>query len=67
MQIGVIVVEGLGAKNAVRKNGFNRPSLECSNNAAPSDRATDNGTPTTTKYSVLPRVFQNNGLRSRPR
>jgi hypothetical protein len=56
-----------GAKNAVRKNALNRPSLECSSNAAPSDNATDSGTPTMTKYRVLPSDFQNNGFCSSPR
>ncbi len=51
-----------GAKNAVRKNGLKRPSFECSSNAAPSDIAIDSGTPTITKYIVLPSAFQNSGL-----
>jgi len=50
-----------GANSAVRKNALKRTSGDCSNTAQPSERAIDSGTPTTTKYSVLPSDFQNSG------
>ena len=63
----LVVIESIHEKKAVRKNGLNTPSLEFSSSAAPSDTAIDSGTPTTTKYKVLPSAFQNSGLRSRLR
>ena len=53
-----------GAKYAVRKNGLKRLRRESSSIAAPSDTAIDSGTPTTTKYVVLPSASQNSGSRS---
>ena len=53
-----------GANSAVRKKPLKRASFECSSSAAPSDAAIDSGTPTTTKYSVLPNACQNSGVSS---
>jgi hypothetical protein len=54
-----------GANSAVRKNGLNQATREFSSSAAPSEAPIDNGTPTATKYRVLPSACQNSGVRRR--
>jgi hypothetical protein len=54
-----------GAKSAVRKKALARTTEAFSSSAAPSETAIESGTPTTTKYIVLPRAFQKRGDESR--
>ncbi|MNN85276.1 hypothetical protein D3C81_2025440 [compost metagenome] len=54
-----------GANNAVRNSALKRAAGALSSIAAPSDKVMESGTPTTTKYAVLPSAFQNIGVCSR--
>ena len=54
-----------GAKYTVRNRPRSFATLEFTSSAAPSETPRDSGTPSATKYKVLPSDFQNSGSCSR--